>query len=115
MFSKRIPVGEKLVGVTGRPRRLIDRCLSSTLSLARDRAALFPRVRVPAHILPRRWCLPDGAVRAGTGALSAHPGLCRPPHPLRQDSPAHSWAPPPPPPQAVRSLPIASASRLRFL
>src|SRR5712692_4605044 len=115
MFSKRIPVGEKLVGVTGRPRRLLDRSWSSTLSLAQDRAALFPRGRVPAHILPRRWCPLDGAVRAGTSALSAHPGLCRQRHPLRQDSPARSWAPPPHSPHEVRSISISSASRRRFL
>src|SRR5437660_8688705 len=50
MFSKRIPVGEKLAGVTGRPRRWADRSRSSTFSLARDRATPSPPARVPVHI-----------------------------------------------------------------
>src|SRR6266568_706555 len=93
MFSKRIPVGEKLVRVTGRPRRLAKRSRSSTLSLARGRATLFPLARVPAYILRRRWCPLDGAVLAGTAAPSAHQGLCRWPHRFRQDWRPRLWEP----------------------
>src|SRR5712692_71750 len=110
MFSKRSPVGEKLVGVTGRPRRWADHCWSSTLSLARDRATLFPRVRVPVHILLPRWCPLDGAAPAGTGAPSVHQDLSRWRHRLPQDSPPRSWEPPERSMQREPSILISSAS-----
>src|SRR5689334_4723878 len=93
MFSKRIPVAEKLAGVTGRPRRWADRSRSSTFSLARDRATPSPPARVPVHIHLQRWFPLDGAAPAGTAAPSAHPGLCQWPHQLRRGWKLHSWAP----------------------
>src|SRR6266436_7100479 len=91
MFSKRIPVGEKLAGVTGRPRRWADRSWSSTLSLARDRATLSPPARVLVHIHLQRSSRLDGAAPAGTVALSVHPGCCRWRHQPREESRLRSW------------------------
>src|SRR6266851_2283387 len=110
MFSKRIPVEEKLGGVTGRPRRWADHSWFSTLSLARDRAAPFRPARVPVHILLRRWSPLDGAAPAGTGAPSGHPGLCRWRHRLPQDWQPRSWEPQALSVQGERSVWYSSAS-----
>src|SRR5438067_12775215 len=108
MVSKRIPVREKTVDVTGRRRRLANRSSSSTLSLARDRVTLFPRARVPVHIRLQRWCLLDGAARAGTAVPSDHQGLCRWPHRLPQDSRPHLWEPQAHSAQTAPSISVSS-------
>src|SRR6266851_266174 len=114
MFSKRTPVGEKLAGVTGRPRRWADHSWFSTLSLARDRATLFPRVRVLVHTLLRRWSQLDAEARAGTDALSIHQGSCRLRRQLRQDLQLRSWESPEHSAQREHSILISSASRREF-
>src|SRR6266702_3994529 len=110
-------MGENAGGVTGRPRRGTDYSSSSTVSLARGDAALFPRARAPVHILPRRWCLLAGATRAGKGAPSTHQDSFRWQHQPPPGLPAHSWDPARPA-LAVRrllSLGISSAPRLAHL